>query len=148
MKRIYFLAVVLFLSAMTFAQPPQGGPGGRQFNPEEMVKRQTDEMVKDLGLDAKQTEKVSAINKKYADKMGEMFKNAQGGGDHDAMRKKMETMRTEKDAELKAVLTAAQYTKYQELEKQRMERFRQGPPPGQGQNKDNKRGQSRGTGDE
>jgi periplasmic protein CpxP/Spy len=145
-QRIYFLAVMLLFATMVTAQPPQGGPGGQQMDPEEMAKRQTDEMVKDLGLDAKQTEKVSAINKKYADKMGEMFKNPQG--DRDGMREKMQAMRTEKDAELKTVFTADQFVKYQENEKKRMANFRQGPPPGAGDNSDSKRGQTRGTGDE
>lgn len=141
--RFYFLATALLFATVVMAQPPQGGPG--MMNPEEMVKRQTDEMVKELGLDAKQTEKVTAINKKYADKMGKLFQESQGN--REGMREKMQALRTEKDAELKPILTAEQYTKYQELEKQRMERFRQQRQQ-QGGNPPEKRGQQRGTGDE
>lgn len=141
-QRFYFLVTALLFATIVMAQPPQGGPQGGPMNPEEMVKRQTEEMVKDLGLDAKQTEKVSAINKKYADKMGEIFKSSQGA-DRDAMREKMMTMKTQKDAELKTVLTAEQYTKYQEIEKKRMEKFKEGS-----NDSSDKRGQQRGTGDE
>ena len=37
--------------------------------PEEMVKRQTEQMTNDLGLNAEQTKKVEALNKKYSEKM-------------------------------------------------------------------------------
>jgi periplasmic protein CpxP/Spy len=144
-QRFYLLLTAMLFAAVVMAQPPQGGPQGGPMNPEEMVKRQTAEMVKDLALDAKQTEKVTAINKKYADKMGEMFKNAQS--DREGMRDKMMALRTQKNDELKTVLTAEQYTKYLELEKQRMEKFRQQRPEGGGNSPD-KRGKPRGTGEE
>jgi len=144
-QRFYLLLTAMLFAAVVMAQPPMGGFQGGPMNPEEMVKRQTEEMVKDLALDAKQAEKVTAINKKFADKMSEMFKNAQN--DREGMRDKMMALRTQKDEELKTVLTAEQYTKYVDLEKKRMERFRQQRPQGAGPAPD-KRGKPRGTGEE
>jgi len=146
-QRMIFLAITLFITTMVVAQPPQGG-GGREFNPEEMVKRQTEQMVKDLGLNDTQKTKVEAINKKYSTKMGEIFQSA--GGDREKAREKMKAMRTEKNVELKGVLTAEQYTKFEELEKKRMEERRQNgqaKPDGPGAPPE-RRGQQRGAGDQ
>jgi periplasmic protein CpxP/Spy len=144
-QRLKFLVVAMCFATVVMAQPPQGGGFGGQLNPEEMVKRQTDEMVKDLGLDAKQTEKVSAINKKYSDKMSQLFQSSQGN--REGMREKMQELSKQKNDELKTVLTAEQFTKLQDLEKQRMERFRQ-QRQGAGDQSPDKRGKQRGAGDE
>ena len=120
MKQKIFLMVIGFLlTTLTFAQPPQGG----QFNPEEMVKKQTQEMVDSLGLNEKQAEQAGTINKKYSEKMRTLFQEGRDG-DREAMREKMETMRTEKDAELAKVFTPEQFKKYKELEQKRMEERR------------------------
>lgn len=132
-KTLIPLIAGLFFTIAGIAQPPGG-----QFDPEEMVKRQTQQMVEDLGLNEAQEVKVDSLNRKYSQKMGEMFQSAQG--DFQGMREKMETLREEKNAELKTILTEEQYTKHVELEKKRMEEFRsrrrdggggpQGTPPG------------------
>lgn len=141
------LIVGVLLSLATVAQPPGGQGQGRQFDPEQMIKRQTDQMVTDLGLNADQTKKVEALNRKYSDKMREMFQaNRDAGGDFSQMREKMTALREEKNKELKPILTEDQMKKYLELEQKRMEERRQrfgggqgGPPPG-------RRGQQRGGG--
>lgn len=132
------LLMGIAIVAISFAQPPRG-----QFNPEERVKRQTEQMVEDLKLDDAQTVKVKALNEKYSEKMSEAFQGA--AGDRSAMRETMTKIREEKDAELKGILTAEQFKTYQELEKKRNEERRSrmgnrsdGPP--------SRRGQQRGTG--
>jgi len=142
--RFYFLATTMLFAIMVTAQPPQGGPG--RMNPEEMVKSQTDAMVKELGLDAKQTEKITAINKKYADKMGQLFQGSQG--DREGMREKMQTLNTEKETEFKTVLTAEQFKKYQETQQKRREEMQQRRQAGGGANAPEKRGQPRNSGKE
>jgi Spy/CpxP family protein refolding chaperone len=144
LRSFLFAFAFLFVGIMAMAQPLQGMG---QFNPEEMIKRQTEQMVKDLGLNDSQKTKIEALNKKYGAKMGEVFQSA--GGDREKVREKMTAMRTEKDAELKTILTPEQFTKYQELEKKRMEERRQngqGRPGGPGA-PPQKRGQQRGSGD-
>ncbi|MBN1924560.1 MAG: hypothetical protein JW798_01885 [Prolixibacteraceae bacterium] len=141
-KVIITLIAGLMITLAGIAQPP--GPG--QFDPEEMVKRQTEQMVEDLSLNDDQTKKVEAINRKYGEKTREMFQSAQGN--FEGMREKMETIREEKNGELKAVLTEDQYNKYIEIEKKRMEerrnRWREGGQQGQS---NGRRGGQRGNGE-
>jgi Spy/CpxP family protein refolding chaperone len=134
------LATLLLFTVIAVAQPPQGG---QRMNPEERVKQQTEQLVKDLGLTEAQKVKVEAINKKYGEKMAELSKEA--GGDRAKSREKMMELRKAKDAELKAVFTAEQNTKYLALEKQRMEERRKNNQNGT-ENPNKKRGEQRGTG--
>lgn len=141
MKNLLIM-IALFFAMGLQAQPPGGQ--GRQFDRDEMVKRQTKDMVENLSLNEDQTKKVSELNEKYAEKMGEIFQNA--NGDFSGMREKMGKLREEKNEELKTVLTEEQFKKYLELEEKRMEEMRQrrqngGPGPG-----GERRGRPRGGG--
>lgn len=141
MKQKLFLMVIGFLlTTLTFAQPQQGG----QFNLEEMVKRQTKEMVDSLGLNEKQAKQVGVINKKYGEKTRALFAEGRDG-DREARREKMNTQRTEKEAELQTVLTPEQFKKYKELEKERIEKRR--TRRSNGGDSPERRGRPRGTGE-
>lgn len=122
-----FLMIILFASALVNAQP-----GGRQFSPEDMAKRQTEQMGETLKMSKDLQQKVYDLNLKYAKKSAEMF---QGGGgfrdmsdaDRQKMREKREALNKEKDAEMKKLLSADQfkaYEKYQEEARQRMQQRR------------------------
>lgn len=141
--KLFLIVMGIALWSVAMAQPPGGQ--GRQFDPEEMVKSQTEQMVTDLGLNAEQTKKVEALNRKYGEKMGELFRNTTPDGDRTAMREKMTALRTEKNNELKTVLTEAQMKKFLELEEQRMTERRQQMQERR-ENSPERRGQPRGTG--
>lgn len=101
----------------------QGGGGGygrMQGSPDEMAKRQTERMTKELGLNADQTAKVQQIQTARVQEMQAM--RGQAGGDRDKMREQMQASRTKYDAQFKEVLTADQYTKYTSMESNRMNR--------------------------
>ncbi|MBO2009433.1 Spy/CpxP family protein refolding chaperone [Hymenobacter negativus] len=101
----------------------QGGGGGygrMQGSPDEMAKRQTERMTKELGLNPDQAAKVQQIQAARAQEMQAM--RGQGGGDRDKMREQMQANRTKYDAQFKEVLTADQYTKYTSMESNRMNR--------------------------
>jgi hypothetical protein len=114
----------------------QGGPGGRmQFNPEDMAKRQTEQIGEYVKYTEGQAAKVTEINLKYAQKMREM--RGEPGNFRDMtdaqrqeFRKKMDEMNTQKDGELKKLFTADQYKQYEvfkeEQAKMRRERMMQG----------------------
>ncbi len=140
--RFYLMVTTMLITSIVMAQAPQKGAGGK--NPEEMVKRQTEEMVKELSLDAKQTEKVSEINKKYAEKMRAVQQSSKD--DREGMREKMQKLRSEKETELKTVLTAEQFTKLKELEKKRIEDMRKRRQE-RGENSPERKERPRGTGD-
>ncbi|MCU4163686.1 Spy/CpxP family protein refolding chaperone [Carboxylicivirga caseinilyticus] len=95
-------------------------------SPEERVKQQTEQMAKDLNLTEKQKEQVTELNKKFGEKMKKMRDENQGN--REKMREAMGELRTERNTELKKILTDEQYKKYLELEEKRMkERGNRGP---------------------
>lgn len=117
MKRIIsLLAFAIILSTALFAQ--QKGPR-EQMTPEQ----QADRMVKRLNTELQLTEKQQAelktwFTNSFQNKRNEFEKTKQ---ERESMREKMqEQMKKDKEAtnaELKKVLTADQYKKYQENEK-------------------------------
>ncbi|WP_075591055.1 DUF4890 domain-containing protein [Labilibacter marinus] len=126
MKNLIFtLAAFLVLSISVNAQGPQRGG-----TPEEMAKKQTEKMKKDLSLSEDQVTKVSAINLKYAKKIDEVRNNA--SGDRAAMRESMQPIRKARNAEMKKVLSEDQYKTMVEKDKEMMEKRRQGGGQGRG----------------
>ncbi len=151
------LVVLLFATGMTYAQERGGGQrpssgnhgksemrGNRpQMDPEQMIQRETKQLVDELKLNKDQEQKVLAINKKYMEKRkAERAKISDASdADREKMREKMrETMKAEMEAktkEIKAVLTAEQVKKYDEMMKKRQEMMknrqgRMGGPGGPG----------------
>lgn len=70
-----------------------------------------EQMVSELGLNDKQTEKLKTVF--------EEMKPGRNGSEERPSREEMEKKRTEMDAKIKAILTDEQYTKYQEMRKNR-----------------------------
>ncbi|MFY9151554.1 MAG: hypothetical protein WAO52_06060 [Prolixibacteraceae bacterium] len=142
------LLVLLFAAGSTIAQERGGGQrpsrteqgrpmGDRsQFNPEEMLKRQTARLVEELKLNKDQEAKVTAINKKYMEKQSADWSKMRDASDDERakMRETMRTIQAEKDKEIKAVLTKEQVKLYEDMQKKReeMRRNGQGRMGGQG----------------
>ncbi len=83
---------------------------------EDRAEMRTEQMVKELGLDEAQAEKVKAINAKYADKVKEHRQDHKEAADERREeRMKLENARKE---ELRAVLTADQFQKLEAREKE------------------------------
>jgi hypothetical protein len=93
-------------------------PQMQQMSPEERAKQETEWMKKDLELNAQQLVKVDSINLKFAKKRSEMRSQMQGQ-DRETMMAKMQEMQSQKETELKSVLTEDQLKKYKELVIQR-----------------------------
>ena len=129
MKKILFAAVALIFSVSMFAQQPQRGER-REFKPEEMATRMADGMKKELNLNDEQYKSVYNLYLKRGEEMkARRDKGLQGQqvnreARREEMKKSQETMNTE----LKKILTAEQYTKYEEMLKK--QRQRQGGPRG------------------
>ncbi|MFT6150327.1 MAG: Spy/CpxP family protein refolding chaperone [Saprospiraceae bacterium] len=108
------LAMVLTI-AFAYAQPQGGGRGG---NPVEQAKKETERLILELELNKKQTKKVEAINLKYAKEMQqirtEIGERREAGEeiDRDAIRTKMQVIRTNHDEEVKSLLTPTQIEKF------------------------------------
>ena len=91
-------------------------------DPRLIAERQTEKMTTELGLTAEQTEQVGAINRRYAER-GQQLRQ-QAGGDRRATMQAARTLQTERNAELKAVLTAAQFTQLEKMQARERERRR------------------------
>jgi len=101
------MILFIFSGSAIFAQQHDNMGGGRA-TPEDRAKRQTEMMKENLKLTAAQEPKIAAINLKYVKKNDDARKIA----DTAVQRKTMLTNNTQKDAELKGVLTADQFKSY------------------------------------
>lgn len=149
MKKLV-LIVALFVGVITVAEaqrntserPSQSQSGqqqqrGQRMSPEERLEKQVTEMKTKLALTDDQTTKVKAIMKANQDKQRAAFEKARENGaqpDREKMRTEMQANMKKQDADIKAVLTAEQKTKYDAMVKAREERIknRQGGPGGPG----------------
>jgi hypothetical protein len=111
-----------------------GGPG--QFSPEDMAKRQVEMLGEYVKFTDDQKTKILEVYKKYGEKMTEMrsgrsFRDM-SDEERQEMRTKMETINTEREKEIKGLLSAeqlGQYEDYQkEMEQRRTERMQQRQP--------------------
>lgn len=128
MKKIIFAAVALLFSVSMFAQ----GPQRREFKPEDMATRVTDGLKKALDLNEKQYKSVYKLYLKRGEEMKARRDNGQQDQqvDREARREEMKKNQEAMNAEMKKILTAEQYTKYEEMQKKQQQRQRQGGPRG------------------
>ncbi len=130
MKKIgMFILMMVFAAFVTEAQP---GGQGRQGTPEDMAKRQTEQMGEHVKMTKDLEKKVYDLNLKYAKKSQEMRTGGNFMDMSDSQREKMRAQMTanqeEKDKELKKILSAdqwKQYEKFREESRQRMQQRRQ-----------------------
>jgi len=125
MKKIGFLMIVILFGTMvSMAQNWQNS------SPEERAKQQTDQIKEKCGLNKEQEKKVYDLNLESGKKMSKMREEMQGGGGpSDEMREKMTKIREEQNKEMKKILTADQYVKYEKyLEERRAARQGGGGP--------------------
>ena len=121
MKKLGFLLIILILGTTVSVAQDRGGQ--RDFDPEEMAKRQTENLKEVLDLKKDHEKKVYELNLKSSKAMAKMREEA--GGDREAMREKMMEMREKQNEEMKKILTDSQWTKYEKyLEERRNRRGR------------------------
>jgi protein CpxP len=110
MKKILsFCLMLLFISGIAMAQQSQNK------TPEERAESQTQKLTKELSLTSDQSTKIKASllqQGQQADAIRTKYANAT---DKKPMHQEIKTLHESKDAEIKKVLTADQYTKYQTI---------------------------------
>ncbi|SMO70472.1 hypothetical protein SAMN06265379_105157 [Saccharicrinis carchari] len=113
--------LVLLMVLVTIPLQAQNQRGQRNTGtPEEMAAKQTERMKQNLGLSLEQTTKVEAINLKFVKKQREIRKAP--GQDRTAMREAMAQVRKDRQLELKSVLSADQFKKMIDWEKEMIQR--------------------------
>lgn len=131
------LMMMLFAATFTFAtaQAQDGRKEMKHKNPEEKAQMMTDRMQKNLNLTDDQVARVNEIHLETAKKMADV--KARKGDDREAMKTDMKAIKEVKSQRIKEVLTAEQYQKHQELQKERAEnrKERYGNKKGKGHSK-------------
>jgi hypothetical protein len=110
-------ALCLTLGAGTaHAQQPANDrdPVKMEERAQERADQRTAELVSQLGLNEDQAQRVGIINNDFAKAMTDI---RTAGLDEAARKEKMKGLRNQREADLKAVLTEAQYAKLLELRK-------------------------------
>ncbi len=118
-----FLFIALGVNAQHHG-PQHHGPKG-PMNPEEMVKKQVEQMKAELKLNEQQEKQVKELFTANFKQRGELMKKYQG--QRDSVMIHMKKIEEQQDLSLKKILTEEQYKTYQanqEKRKQEMEKRR------------------------
>lgn len=111
------MALLMLTVVSVIAQPRQ-----REFSPEDISRRQTNQIKEAVGLDEKQEKQVYELNLEAVKKMREMREEMQGAG-FEGMREKMYEIREEQNKKMKAILTEGQWDKYEKFQEERRARW-------------------------
>jgi hypothetical protein len=137
MKRLIFALAALMVFTVNLNAQERQGRQGRQFNKEEMVQRRTERMTKEFGLNDAQKAQLQKLLTDYYGKEGFRMNPRRGNNDKadksfkherpskEQMQKMREQMKENNEkfkAELKKIFNDEQFAKYQEWQKQRMQR--------------------------
>jgi Spy/CpxP family protein refolding chaperone len=95
--------------------------GFAQKSPEQRVEKQVQKLKTELQLSDDQTAKVQATTQKRADQVQTMRNGSKENKREN--RAKLKTTMEEYDAEMKAILTPEQYTKFEEIREDKKERM-------------------------
>ena len=110
MKKVIGLFLVILISTATvFAQG--GDRQGKKGDPS----KPSEKMIEELKLDDKQAAEYRKVEADFLEQMKKERESVKE--DREKMREKMTAMRTEKDAQIKKILTDEQYKQYQEKQK-------------------------------
>lgn len=110
-KYVLGIGIVVMFNGTTFAQ--------QQPSKEDRAAKELEMMKKDLTLTADQEVKVKTVLTNYAAKEKDL--QAASKEDREANKTKRTELQTQKDTELKAILTADQYQKLQDKKKEHAE---------------------------
>ena len=142
MKKILVLLAALVVTATTgFAQAPASAgpgatpqPGGRpQASPEQQADRRAQNLAKDLGLSPDQQARLQPILLAQRQEMQSLRDQARSGG-RQGMAQQLKTAQANYDQQIRAVLTAEQYSKFDQQKDDRRDQVRE-RRAGDGRNK-------------
>ncbi len=103
--KLFVLAILITAWLMPQRSIAQQGPP----DPKRMATRQNEWMKTTLSLDSTQTKAVEKLNQKYAEKSADLF----AGGFSPEVREQMQALNTDKEVELKKLLTPEQWKTYE-----------------------------------
>ncbi len=122
-----FAAALLFASTLKAQQPPP--PNGPPL-PQERLKRTTEHLEKELALKPGQKQKLQAAYKDFFASMEKLRGDGPPPPPPPGKKEDVDKLVAARDKKLKSILTAAQFKKYQQIEKDMRMRRPGGPPDG------------------
>lgn len=123
MKKFILSLIVALVTLGASAQ----GQGPRQWNPEDMAKRQAERIKTACGINDDQYTALYNLyldqSKKQMAQMDSLRALGNNGGERPRFnREEMQKRREEMNAKIKAILTEEQYAKYEEMQQQQRQR--------------------------
>ena len=118
MKKIFVASILFMFAFMVSAQ--QGGGQRGQMTPEQLAQfqaQQFERMKTDLTLTDKQVADIKKVYDEYTPKQNDLRQKYMGqgqGGDMEKFREESTKLNDERNAKIKPLITADQYTKYLE----------------------------------
>lgn len=113
-KIVLFILTILLETIVCMSQNWQS------YNPEEMAKRQTEQIKEKCGLDKTQEKKIYDLSLESSNQLEKFRSEMQGSGaSRDEMREKLIVIREEFNKGIKNILTADQYVKYKKYLEER-----------------------------
>ena len=113
LKSLALVAGLAFITANVSAQAA-ATQGGNKPDPQKMAQQQTDRIKQNVtGITPAQESQILAAEQDYSKSMQDAWSSS--NGDKEAMKSKMEPVKAARDAKLKTILTADQYTQYQNM---------------------------------
>jgi methionine-rich copper-binding protein CopC len=124
MKRTLFLLQAALLAACLALAPATllAQDGMKQSTPEKRAQMQTDYLKTQLQLDDAQTQKIGAINLKYAQQMDPVLK---GNGSKLSKLRTAKKINSQKEAEYREVLSKEQFEKYQAVKEEMKDKMKE-----------------------
>lgn len=108
------MAIIAGLAFITLHVSAQS-QGGAKMDPQQMAQKMTDRVKQNVtGITADEEKQILAAEQDFV--TGMQTARANSNGDRDAMHTQMETLKSTRDAKIKTILTADQYTQYQKME--------------------------------
>jgi hypothetical protein len=112
MKTLKSLALIAGLATITFGAVAQEK---NNMTPAQMAQKQTEKIKQNVtGITSDQESKILAVETDFA--QGAQDARSSSNGDREAMKSKMQPLRATRDAKMKEILTADQYTQFQTME--------------------------------
>ena len=124
MKRTLFLLREALLACCLSLVPAilLAQDGMKQSTPEKRAEMQTTYLKNQLQLDDAQTQKIGAINLKYAQQMDPVLK---GNGGKLSKLRTAKKINSQKEAEYREVLSKEQFAKYQEVKEEMKDKMKE-----------------------
>jgi len=119
MRAKFLLVITLFVLGFTAVNAQKQNTDKPRPTPLQVAYKQTEWMATELKLDDKQKTDVSNINLKYAKLRDEIFQANKGN--REVIQPKVKELNSQKNAELKKVLTAEQFAQLVKMEQKRAE---------------------------